>query len=33
MKSLVLVKDKGMPEEYKSVKRMARAILEYLKKK
>ena len=35
MRSLVLVKveDRGRPEDYESVKRMARAILEYLKKK
>ena len=35
MRSLVLVKveDRGRPEDYESVKRMARAILDYLKKK
>ena len=34
MRSLVLVKveDRGRPEDYESVKRMARAILDYLKK-
>jgi len=29
----VKVEDRGRPEDYESVKRMARAILEYLKKK
>jgi len=29
----VKVEDRGRPEDYESVKRMARAILDYLKKK
>ncbi|RLE86690.1 MAG: hypothetical protein DRJ49_07480 [Thermoprotei archaeon] len=35
MRSLVLVKveDRGSPEDYESVRKMARAILDYLKKK
>ena len=34
MRSLVLVKveDRGRPEEYESVKRIARAILDYLRR-
>jgi len=29
---LMKVEDRGMPEDYRSVRRMARAILDYLKK-